>query len=261
MASSNSNFKILSQPPVGKTLLKYDIKQHPQSQSLEIPPVFIAAVQAREDVFVAMYDELTFENNLDYDDPRSIHFVAFSNTPDEEDIEPNSITDIQTRNKFVLRAIGTLRFIPFPQYHQHPPPGMVFDADSLRASAAVENSAELFLGIPEYKPDRPTKFHDGIEAYIKVGRMCVIKEWRGKGVMDELLRTGYKWLTENKGWTTGTIGGEERFGGWKGLICAHADINAKRSWERNGFVVDEDMGCWWILGIQHICMWKRIELD
>jgi GNAT superfamily N-acetyltransferase len=272
MASSNEsdpNYTILYQEPPGKALLEYDTLKHPTEQPLAVPPTIAAASQTREDVFVAMHPLLTYEYNLDYDDPRSVHFVAFSKSPNENAVDPSSITDLESRNKFISRAIGSLRFIPFPHYHLHPLPGAVFDKEALLAALEAEAaSGPLFeRPIPGYRQDRKTKYHDGIEPYLKVGRMCVIPGWRGKGVMTELLRVGYEWLRANQGWaTTSKVGGEvdgreKGIGWWKGLICAHADGGAQRAWEREGFVVDEEMGNWWIMGIKHVCMWKRIDLE
>ena len=47
---------------------------------------------------------------------------------------------------------------------------------------------------------------------------------------------------------------------WKGLVLVHAQVYIEKVWARYGFVRDESMGVWDEEGIDHIGMWKRLEL-
>ena len=41
----------------------------------------------------------------------------------------------------------------------------------------------------------------------------------------------------------------------------HAQTTVEKVWSHHGFVKDESMGVWFEEGIEHIGMWKRIELE
>ena len=53
--------------------------------------------------------------------------------------------------------------------------------------------------------------------------------------------------------------GRER-GEWKGLVLVHAQKEIERFWAGLGFVRDEGMGVWWEEGIEHVGMWRRVDL-
>jgi predicted GNAT family N-acyltransferase len=48
---------------------------------------------------------------------------------------------------------------------------------------------------------------------------------------------------------------------WKGLVLVHAQVQGEKMYERFGFVTDEKMGKWDEEGIEHVGMWKRIDLE
>jgi len=50
-------------------------------------------------------------------------------------------------------------------------------------------------------------------------------------------------------------------GYWKGLVLVHAQQNAQKVYSRHGFRTDETMGVWDEVGIPHVGMWKRIDLQ
>jgi len=47
---------------------------------------------------------------------------------------------------------------------------------------------------------------------------------------------------------------------WQGLVLVHAQKMVQNMWERFGFKLDEDMGEWDEEGIQHVGLWKRIDI-
>lgn len=130
---------------------------------------------------------------------------------------------------------------------------------------------EALTGPPPYITDRPTTFHDGKEAYIKLGRMAVIKEFRGAGVASMLASAALSWAQENPTFFNPSVTtvGMENLGAkcpedipvWKGLVCAHAQESAVRAWKKLGFELDEGMGSWEEEGIKHVGMFRRLPID
>lgn len=256
MASSTPatpTFTVEFQPPPQQHLRTYNRSLPAASQPDEIPVVFLGALRAREIVFIDTHDELTIEDSTDFDDARSSHWTAFSAS------SPVASTPA-TLQDLISRAIGTVRLMPYPQMRTHPLPGAQLGIEP-GPVLAIPASQLFFEPTPSIKTDRASKLHDGIEPYVKIGRMCVLKEWRGQGIMTRLLEAALGWLGENSDWavdrSTDTDG---KLGKFNGLICAHAAETAMKSWLREGFVVDEEIGHWYMLGAKHICMWKRIEI-
>lgn len=114
------------------------------------------------------------------------------------------------------------------------------------------------MPLPVYAADRKTSLHDGVESYVKLGRLCVVKEERGKRFADLLINAALDWAKGNPGEIGKGVAGEVPE--WKGLVCVHAQEKAVGVWERHGFVVDEGMGSWFEAGIRHIGMFRRLEL-
>lgn len=56
-------------------------------------------------------------------------------------------------------------------------------------------------------------------------------------------------------------GGVEVEDVWKGLVLVHAQAHVEEYWAKFGFVKDESMGTWEEENIQHVGMWKRIDLS
>lgn len=44
-------------------------------------------------------------------------------------------------------------------------------------------------------------------------------------------------------------------------MLVHAQVQGEKMYERFGFVTDEKMGRWDEEGIEHVGMWKRIDLE
>lgn len=143
------------------------------------------------------------------------------------------------------QPIGTIRLVPFP-HSPHPVPGSKF---FFSPSDSTSSPSEAVL-------DRPTSFHDGKEPYIKLGRIAVIKGWRGKGVSGILARAALAWARENSTF----FNPDAREGEWKGLVCVHAQAQVEGAWAKWGFESDEEMGRWEEEGIEHLGMWRRLDL-
>ena len=97
-----------------------------------------------------------------------------------------------------------------------------------------------------------THMWDGHEAYIKVGRMATLKEYRGQGVARRLIQEAMEWVKGHSG---------EVGRGWEGLILSHAQKEVEVWWGKMGFKSDEGLGVWYEEGIEHVGMWRRVDLN
>jgi len=90
-----------------------------------------------------------------------------------------------------------------------------------------------------------------------------VKEERGKGYADLLIKAALRWAGDSYKEIfekDRSMVEEERMVEWKGLVCAYARETAVKTWERNGFVVDEGMGSWFEVGIRHVGMLVRVPV-
>lgn len=235
-----------------------------ESQPPSIPPAFIDAMEVRHHVFVTEQG-VPADNEFDEDDPRSCHWVAYAsvNKTSKAEIRDDDGNVVQPRESSTRTTpIGTLRLVPFPhephpqvdgQYHNG-----LLDGESGNATQAT------------YSRDRETTFHDGKEPYVKLGRLAVVKEFRGHRIAGLLVRTALSWLKENPAFFDPSLTemGLEQMGAidendipeWKGLVCVHAQKQVEGAWAKWGFEVDEGMGTWWEEGIPHVGMFQRLEI-
>jgi len=177
--------------------------------------------------------------------------VAYASVPNKyasahhgDEDELNSLSRVSTSTKI---PIGTIRLVPPP--HPRPAPG---EGPSQTAKYNVQKT-----------DDEPK------EAYIKLGRLAVIKEFRKAGISKLLVETALAFARENpyevepqldpasleylkKGKGLGVH--------FKGLVLIHAQIGVQKVWRRFGFEVDESMGTWDEEGIQHVGMWRKMDV-
>ena len=163
------------------------------------------------------------------------------------------------------QPIGTIRLVPFP-HTPHPEPGSIYTADALETGPSPESADP-----PPYIVDRATTFHDGKEPYIKLGRIAVLKEFRGSGIAKLLANAPLVWAMQNPTFFNPSIAsmGMEKMGAssldeipvWKGLICVHAQEQVAEAWAKWGFELDEGMGTWVEEGINHVGMFRRLNID
>lgn len=232
------------QPPPGPLLHSYNLA-FPALSSLQppsVPKTLRDSFSVRETVFVNEQKAVPLQHHIDSDDARALHWVLYSH--------PSSTS--------APIPIGTVRLVPPPHY-PHPEEGARFEAPL--ASVPAPDPKLLFTApLPEYIVDKKTNLHDGIEPYIKLGRLCVVKEYRGQMLADLVIQAVLDWATriENRVLAQGAkTGGRE----WKGLVCVHAQKGAVKTWVRNGFAVDEGMGRWFEGGIPHVGMFLRLVLE
>ena len=53
----------------------------------------------------------------------------------------------------------------------------------------------------------------------------------------------------------------EGMGEWKGLVLLHAQARLEKWYRGLGFEVDEGMGRWLEGGIEHLAMWRRVDVS
>lgn len=228
--------------PPKDILCAYNRNIPSSQQSKSIPLVLRDAMTVREIVFVHENKNVLLPHHLDPDDARSYHWVLYAPVSEEP-----------VSGDAELRPVGTIRLVPYP-HGPHPEPGKSYFAPD--EDAPVEESETFFRRAPpEYEADRTTSLHDGKEPYLKLGRLCVVKEFRGNKLADVLIQTALEWASEN--FPFGTTGMPE----WKGLVCAQAQEKAVTTWERNGFVIDKEMGTWTTVNVKHYGMFHRINLE
>jgi predicted GNAT family N-acyltransferase len=234
---------------VPSDLTAYQAKRLPAEQPDSVPAVFRDAMIVRVAVFVEEQG-VPLDGEFDADDPRSAHWVAYAaGSPPV--------------------PVGTLRLVPFP-HAPHPRPGGVYvavDGDLVLAGTSDGDSGELLKGadgsVVAPPPgdgdgvDKATTLHDGVEPYVKLGRLAVLKDYRGHKVGRLLVGGALEWMRENLTFFDGDGDG----GHFQGLVCAHAQEAVAGAWGRMGFEVDNGMGKWWEEGIPHVGMFQRLDVD
>jgi len=243
-------------------LSAYDATKPPASQSSAVPKTFLDAMEVREKVFV-QEQGIPPENEFDTDDPRCCHWVIYASintVVSAGEIDSFGKITKPQESKTRTTPIGTIRLVPFPHF-PHPEPGSKF----------VFSPEVMAAGPPSYIVDRKTTFHDGVEPYLKLGRLAVIKEFRGSGMAKVLVNAAMTWARENPTFFNPSVAevGMENLGAesiedvpvWKGLICVHAQEQVEKTWAKWGYKVDQGMGKWDEEGIMHVGMFQRLELN
>ena len=100
---------------------------------------------------------------------------------------------------------------------------------------------------------------DQREPYLTIGRLATLAEYRGRGYARILMEEALQFA--------GGHGGEmvlERdrgvLGEWRGLVMVHAQARLEGWYRGLGFEGDEGMGRWVEGGIEHLGMWRRVDV-
>ncbi|CAK7271363.1 hypothetical protein SEPCBS57363_004579 [Sporothrix epigloea] len=247
---------------------------------------FLDAMTVRYKVFI-LEQKVPLECELDEDDPRSCHWVAYMS---------DGIDDTSPTSQL---AVGCIRAVPYPQ-SPHPIPGAAYTIVNglnqikgrwvrrVEVARDAETPGLLLPPPPSYStpqselefvpasaqdalaaaevagPDRATSLHNGKEPYIKLGRIAVLSNCRGLRLGQYLVQTALYWIKANPTYFdqhdpgAAAATAETKF---DGLVCVHAQVHALGFYIRLGFVVDEDMGTWWEEGIPHVGMLLRLDMS
>lgn len=189
--------------------------------------------------------------------------------------------------------------IPSPSTTANPSENIPKDPEIVQPLTPSEQTrlttSPLFI---PFAVDPPTTYHDGVEPYVKLGRLAVLKEFRGRGIASQLIRASIDWMlrhqnafnpsvtangfeslgmtdsrtrtralstSEGGAGTTAVTAVKKALGAgdvpkWRGLFCVHAQEDAVPIWEKHGFKVDEAMGRWLEEGIPHVGMFYRAPM-
>ncbi|KAI1869578.1 hypothetical protein JX265_006668 [Neoarthrinium moseri] len=253
----------------------YDRGKPHDQQPASIPRVFMDAMEVRESVFVREQSvPLEFEH--DGDDARSLHWVVYASVnqvvaQERRDAAGNVVQPRRSSTR--TQPIGTVRLVPFP-HPPHPERGgryvdnLLQNEAELASSLTASQEARVSAAQP-YGRDRPTTLHDGLEPYVKIGRLAVVKEFRGHRIAGQLWAAARAWLENNQDYFNPSVqelgldalkAGVNDVPRWNGLVGVHAQEDVVPVWERWGFQVDEGMGRWWEEGIPHVGMFLRLKL-
>ena len=171
------------------------------------------------------------DEEIDADDASCWHWVIFTQNAAGEEV-----------------PAATIRLVPASQHdHGH---------DVTHGAEAVVDEggkANKMATEPNYAAS--DGLWDGKELYAKIGRLATIKEFRGRGYGRVLVQRAMEWTGENAGQVA-----KDGEGAWKGLVLAHAQMGVEKWYRGLGFERDEGMGVWWEEGIEHVGMWKRVDL-
>jgi predicted GNAT family N-acyltransferase len=193
-------------------------------------PVFTDALYIREQVFV-IEQGCSADGEKDEDDPRSWEWVVYATKHDDE------------KGKEI--PVGVTRLVPPP----HAPHDHLTNPDAAQTEG---------------------KFDYEHEPYVKITRVAILKKFRGYGLARLLMRAVEEWGQRNKGAidamytamvegdVSGKHGGKGK--GWKGLIGLHAQVQVESMYASLGYETDVSMGTWDEEGIEHVGMFKRVDV-
>lgn len=106
---------------------------------------------------------------------------------------------------------------------------------------------------PPPHPPHPNGFDDpNEEPYVKLSRVATIAEARGQKLNKILMDTAFAYLAANP---------RSVDEGWRGLLLTHAQVYIEGMYLKLGFITDDRLGRWDEEGIEHLGMWKRLDLS
>ena len=130
-------------------------------------------------------------------------------------------------------------------------------AATLRLIPALPHSAADDERVEDGPDYAGSKLWDHQEPYAVLGRVATVKMFRGLGYARMLVEAAFEWAGKNAG--SMVLEAQPR-SEWKGLVLTHAQVPVEEWYKRMGFETDAGMGLWLEEGIEHVAMWKRIDL-
>ncbi|OKL61174.1 hypothetical protein UA08_03249 [Talaromyces atroroseus] len=210
-------------------------------------PVFTDAMSIRHQVFV-VEQHCSADAEIDEDDPRSWEWVVYAQEQQQQQEEE------EIENK-IENPVGVIRLVPPPHAPHH-------DIVNNSYSSNTEPS-------PQQQKQQQQKFDYQHEPYVKITRVAILKEFRGYGLARLLMRVVEEWAQDNKASIDGMYmttleddagNVEGRKEEWKGLIGLHAQAQVEKMYASLGYETDVSMGTWDEEGIEHVGMFKRVDI-
>ncbi|KAF2663910.1 hypothetical protein BT63DRAFT_114550 [Microthyrium microscopicum] len=274
--------------PEHKQALQNYNRSVPPNQQHGVPQEFIDIMTIREKVFVEEQG-VPLENEMDDEDAHCWHFLIYVSvgapkgqsaevqrgfnapsdtnsvlqTPVSSEPAPRrvSASDVQKRRaratSTATRApAGTIRLIP-PKYRD--PNSRRKGSEAARTSSVSSSGAV----IPHPTTDEP---------YVKLGRLAVLKEFRGMNLSKLITNVALQAARQNAHVMQPRVDTVEeeslRISGvkplkpWNGLVYVHAQKDRTLDlWRKWGFKIDEQMGEWDEEGMMHVGMWKQLDIE
>lgn len=193
------------------------------------PPVFNDAMIVRMRVFIDE-QKCSADAEIDEDDSRSWQWVLYASESDSES---------ETK-----KPVAVIRLVPPPQ-----PP-------------------HALLTHPEAASTQKLRKYDWThEPCIKLTRVAVIPEYRGKGLGRRLVEIALAWasshareIDEAAASIIALSNENASFKKWEGLVLVHAQADVEKMYSGLGFRTDETLGKWDEEGIEHVGMFRRIDI-
>lgn len=185
------------------------------------------------------------DTEIDTDDTRSWQWVIYASPASDNTThqEGNSSDSSSVRST----PVAVIRLVPPPQ-----PP-------------------HALLTNPSDEENKHLPAYDWIhEPCIKLTRVAVLPEYRGHGLGRRLVQTALEWASSHAGEINDAAARlaaqtkEELQEGtpsaWTGLVLVHAQVDVERMYRGLGFVTDGELGRWDEEGIEHVGMFRRVEV-
>lgn len=214
-----------------------------------------------------------------------------NNKNDNTDINNSNSKKSNYEESGSVIPVATTRLVPFPPSPSPSPPTAAASPQSGGEEGGAGTAAEQQQQPPTHT-HTATKMWNGKEPYIQLGRLATLPSHRGLGFGRVLIDSALKWAVYEKAsilqqrphivTKQGTQGKQEKKeknkeqekaekeeeeegnnnNRWNGLVLVHAQRDVE-AWYRSlhGFVTDEDMGVWIEEGIEHVGMWRRLDLS
>jgi predicted GNAT family N-acyltransferase len=270
-------------PPPSVALANYSRTSPPDQQPPNVPQTFKEAMEVREEVFVKQQG-VPLENELDEDDPRSFHWVAYASVGTAGTSSPASMAPTDNAGANVVDAsskeerrksestatrvpVGTIRLVPPP----HAPHPVLGGSEHRRASVEIkDNGSENPSTTTTVRSDSQHSPTTPNEPYIKLGRLAVVPAYRGLRLSRLLINAALNWAKSHPEDILPPLApadveaarqeGRNEVLPWRGLMLVHAQTQVQRLWESFGFVKDYSMGMWIEEGIEHVGLWRRVDV-
>ncbi|PGH30080.1 hypothetical protein GX50_07142 [[Emmonsia] crescens] len=91
--------------------------------------------------------------------------------------------------------------------------------------------------------------------YIALSRVALLRQYRGAGLARVLVDTALNWAAEHHKELR-----EYEDKPWTGDVLVHAQAAVENMYARLGFVTDASMGTWMEEGMDHVGMWRTVEV-
>ncbi|KAF1844107.1 uncharacterized protein K460DRAFT_357738 [Cucurbitaria berberidis CBS 394.84] len=259
--------------PLKGLLDGYDNTLPCSKQTIAVPQTFQDAMAVREQVYGEQGVPLDAE--YDEDDARSWHWVAYASVATSSGSPPKTLRSKSpnTPADDARRASATATRVPVATIRLVPPPH--------GANKYVDEHKTVDKH-PDAEPaDESEKKHTA-EPYVKLGRLAVLTPYRKLGLSKLLINAVFDFATHNsekiyRPPSPTALEMAQRQGQnkekeitWQGLVMIHAQADVKYMWEKHGFREElvNDKGeveiaaepRWVEEGIEHVGMWKRLQL-